>query len=152
VAAGTPTFQKRLGTNPLMGSYVGHLSLSPTGIGQSDSTILSTRIPAAAGERFTGGVYVNIIDLAGPNQLLFSTMVRFYDAAGVSISAVSLGAVYNFAAPIGWNFLRPDSTSIAVSAPANTEFAALEIQVLFTVSDAATLFDAYLDGAILRKV
>jgi hypothetical protein len=152
VAAGTPTFQKRLGTNPLMGSNVGHLSLSPTGIGQSDSAITSARIDAIPGDRFTGGVYVYIIDLAGPNQMLFSTMVRFYDSAGVSITAASLGAVYNFAAPIGWNFLRPDSTSTAVTAPANTDSAALEIQVLFTVSDAATLFDAYLDGAILRKV
>lgn len=152
VAGGTPTFRKQPGTNPLMGSYVGHLSLTPTGVAQSDSTIVSAQVPAAPNELFTGGVSIYIIDLTGPNRMLFSTLVRFYDGAGVSISAVSLGSVFNFSSTIGWTFLRPYSTSISAIAPAGTVFAALEIQVLFTVASTATLFDAYLDGAILRKV
>lgn len=152
VVGGTPTFRKQPGTNPLMGSFVGHLSMTPTGLGQSSSTLVSAQVPALPDERFTGGVSVYVIDLTGPNQMLFSTLVRFYDAGGVSIAAASLGSVFNFAAPIGWNFLRPYSTSTSVIAPAGTVTAALEIQVLFTVSSTATLFDAYLDGAILRKV
>lgn len=153
VSAGTPTFLKQPGINPLIGKFIGHLQLTPTGINVSSSTITSARVPASEGGVWTGAVSVYIIDLVGPNSMLFSTMITWYDVAGVAITSSVLASVVNFSSSTpGWVLLRPNSSSPSVAAPAGTAFAALSIDVLFTCNDSGTLFDAYLDGAILRRV
>lgn len=152
-SAGVPTFVKPATTQPLMGNAVGRFSVSPTGTGSSAGTLTSTTVAAAEGQNWTGGLFIRVIDLTGPNSLGISVLARFLDAGGVSISAVGLNAFTNFTSTLPDYFLiRPDPTSVQVTAPAGTAFVRLEVDFLALIASSATLVDVDVDGMILRRV
>lgn len=149
--AGVGTFTKSLVT-PLVGMFSGSVDLTPSGVGTSEMTLLSSLVPTSVNSRWTGGVYLRVFDLVGPNTALIFIGVRWFNAAAVSIGLAQLMAVANFSSTTGYMLLRPDSASESVLAPVGTEFAALEIQILMTVADASTLYSLKFDYAILRQI
>lgn len=149
--AGVGTFTKSV-VSPLTGQFSGSVDLTPLGIGTSEMTLLSAPVPADPSSSWTGGIYLKILDLVGPNTALIFTGVRWFDGAGVSIGLASLSAVNNFSSTTPWTLLRPDSVTQSVVAPLNAAFAALEIQALMNVADPSTLYSLKFDYAILRQV
>lgn len=152
-SAGVPTFTKPATTQPLMGDAVGRFSVSPTGTGASGGTLISTSVATTEGQNWTGGFFLRIIDLTGPNSMGVSVLARFLDASGVSISAVGLNAFTNFTSTLPDYFLvRPDPTSTQVTAPPGSASVRLEVDFLALIADSSTLVDVDVDGMILRRV
>lgn len=152
-SAGSPTFTKPATTQPLMGSAVGRFSLSPTGLGAGGGTLVSTEVQASEGEAWTAGLFIRVIDLAGPNSLGVSTLIRFLDSGGVSLGTFSMNAFTNFTSTTGDYFLiRPDTTTLRATAPPNTASVRMEVDMLALIADASTLVDADLDVMLLRRV
>lgn len=152
VLAGVPTSTKQLSTSPLSGSYVLRMLLFPTAINSSDTLVASALLPAAAGQVWTGGVYVRFFDHTGPNQVFMSTALRFYNSALVSIGSVPLVAVQSFTSTTDWYLLRPDATSLSGIAPAGTAWVQLEIGALYIIGNTNYDVQIELDYAMLRRI
>lgn len=152
-SAGSPTFTKPATTQPLMGNSVGRFSLSPTGTGAGGGTLVSTAVQASEGEAWTAGLFIRIVDLAGPNSLGISTLIRFLDSGGVSLGTFSMNAFTNFTSTTAdYLLIRPDTTTLRAVAPPNTASVRMEVDMLAIIADSSTLVDADLDVMLLRRV